>query len=76
MRILLLPIEPTQLPRLDEVQADITKRIDTVRTQQWLGDIDQLPTTLIHIEAKRDGLLELRTNPTQPWSSLYRTPEN
>ncbi|WP_328401470.1 hypothetical protein [Nocardia sp. NBC_00403] len=54
MRILRLPIEPTRLPRLDEVQADITKRIDTVRTQQWRVDIDQLPTTLIHIEAKPD----------------------
>ncbi|WP_406230323.1 hypothetical protein [Nocardia sp. NBC_01009] len=49
MWILWLPIEPTHLPRLDEVQADITKRTDTVRTQQWLGDNDQLRTTLIHI---------------------------
>ncbi|MFI6998304.1 tyrosine-type recombinase/integrase [Nocardia sp. NPDC050175] len=56
-------IEPTQLPRLDEIQADITKRIDTARTQQWLGDIDQLQTTLTHIEAKRDNLLELISQP-------------
>ncbi|WP_435593860.1 tyrosine-type recombinase/integrase [Nocardia sp. bgisy118] len=56
-------IEPTQLPRLDEIQADITKRIDTARTQQWLGDIDQLQTTLTHIEAKRDNLLALISQP-------------
>lgn len=52
-------IDPAHLPRLDEIRADISDRIETARTQQWLGDIDQLQTTLSHVDAKRDGLLDL-----------------
>ncbi|MFC8532072.1 tyrosine-type recombinase/integrase [Nocardia sp. NPDC057227] len=56
-------IDPDQLPRLEQIRADITVRIDTARTRQWLGDIDQLSTTLTHLDAKRDQLLTLLAHP-------------
>lgn len=56
-------IEPAELPKLDKVRADISRRIEQARAKQWLGDIAQLETTLARVEDKRDGLLRLLAQP-------------
>lgn len=56
-------IEPTEMPNLDKIKTSITRRIETAREKQWLGDVAQLEKTLTHVEAKREGLLRLLAQP-------------
>lgn len=56
-------IEPTEMPNLDKVKANINQRIKAAREKQWLGDVAQLEKTLTHVEAKREGLLRLLAQP-------------
>lgn len=56
-------IEPTELPNLDKIKANISQRIETAREKQWLGDLAQLEKTLTHVETKREGLLRLVAQP-------------
>lgn len=56
-------IEPTELPNLDKIKANIDQRLEAAHEKQWLGDVAQLEKTLAHVEAKREGLLRLLAQP-------------
>jgi integrase len=68
-------IEPDQLPRLEEIRDDVTRRLETARGQQWLGDVTELETTLGHIDTKRERLLALLAAPTPPLTSPHPATE-
>ena len=59
-------IEPDQLPRLVEIQSDITIRIEAARDNEWLGDVAQLEQTLRHVDDKHAQLLRLLADPYHP----------
>lgn len=59
-------IEPDQLPRLIQIQSDITSRIEAARDNEWLGDVAQLEQTLRHVDDKHAQLLRLLADPELP----------
>jgi hypothetical protein len=42
------------LPRLDELETDLTARRRQAEQQRWLGEIEGLDLTLQHLRRKRD----------------------
>lgn len=51
-----LRLDPAQLPRLDDIQANTRTRLEEARQQRWLGEVAALEESLRHIAAKRSQL--------------------
>ena len=51
-----LRLDRAQLPRLDDMAANVRDRLDQARDKQWLGEVDALQQTLRHIHTKRQQL--------------------
>ncbi|WP_131816471.1 hypothetical protein [Nocardia salmonicida] len=56
MRCPFLRLDRAQLPRLDDMAANVRDRLDQARDKQWLGEVDALQQTLRHIHTKRRQL--------------------
>lgn len=56
-------IDPDQLGRLREIEADVASRLAQARASQWLGDVGQLEQTLRHITGKRTTVEQLLAEP-------------
>jgi len=67
-------IEPDQLPRLIQIQSDITGRIEAARDNEWLGDVAQLEQTLRHVDDKHAQLLRLVADPQPPLVTAATSP--
>ena len=67
-------IEPDQLPRLIQIQSDITIRIEAARDNEWLGDVSQLEQTLRHVDDKHAQLLRLLADPHHPLVTAATSP--
>ncbi|MEV4239748.1 site-specific integrase [Nocardia sp. NPDC050408] len=47
-----LRLDPTQRPRLEQMQHNARACLDEARHRQWLGEVSALQETLRHIDAK------------------------
>jgi hypothetical protein len=50
----MLQVNPTMLPRLDELETDLLDRRTRAEQEGWLGEIDGLDLTLNLLRQKRD----------------------
>ena len=50
----MLQVNPTMLPRLDELETDLLTRRTRAEQEGWLGEIDGLDLTLNLLRQKRD----------------------
>ncbi len=46
VRCPLLRVDPAQMPRLEEIRANLTDRLQEARDQRWLGEVAAIETTL------------------------------
>lgn len=51
-----LRLDPEQLPRLDQIEANTQERLTEARQQTWLGEVAALEDSLRHIRHKRSQL--------------------
>ena len=56
IRCPLLRVDPTQLPRLEEIHVSLTKRINEAHERGWAGEIDGLHITLTAAESKIENI--------------------
>lgn len=51
----MLNINPTMLPRLDEIETDLLARRARAEQERWLGEIEGVELTLTFLRQKRDA---------------------
>lgn len=60
----MLRIEPSQKPRLLQIESNTVERLDEARKMAWLGEVAALEESLRHIRGKREQLE--RSHTTSP----------
>lgn len=62
VRCPLLRVDPAQMPRLDEIHANLGDRLEEAKLQGWLGEVAAIETTLAAADQK---LVTMRTQMAQ-----------
>lgn len=60
----MLQINPKMLPRLDELEADLTSRRHRAEQEGWLGEIEGIDLTLSFLRSKRHQTRRLNQHGT------------
>ena len=55
----MLTINPTMLPRLDEIEADLLARRARAEHEAWLGEVEGIDLTLTFLRQKRQETTRL-----------------
>jgi hypothetical protein len=59
----MLQVNPTMLPRLDDIEADLLDRRTRAQTERWLGEIEGIDLTLQFLRQKRERTRRLTIAP-------------
>lgn len=59
-------VDPAQMPRLDEIHANLVDRLAEAKAQGWLGEVAAIETTLAAAAQKLDAMRAARSAPVQP----------
>jgi hypothetical protein len=59
VRCPLLRVDPAQMPRLEEIHANLLDRLQEAREQGWLGEVAAIETTLAAAAHKLEAMREL-----------------
>jgi hypothetical protein len=59
VRCPLLRVDPAQMPRLEEIHANLLDRLEEARDQGWLGEVAAIETTLAAAAQKLTAMREL-----------------
>lgn len=62
IRCQFLTVNPDARQRMDEIEGDLHRRIDTAQEQNWLADVEQLRVTLKRLDEKRSQLAPPETS--------------
>lgn len=54
VRCPMLQVDPKMLGRLEELEVDLVARLQRARTENWIGEIEGIETTLDLLQSKRD----------------------
>jgi len=63
VRCPLLRVDPAQLPRLEEVHANLADRLQEVKDQGWMGEVAAIETTMAAAAQKLDAMRTAREIP-------------
>jgi integrase len=63
VRCPLLRVDPAQLPRLEEIHANLGNRLHEAREQGWLGEVAAIETTMAAAAQKLEAMRGLATRP-------------
>jgi integrase len=61
IRCPMMRMDPNELPRLRQIEADTHRLLAEARTKGWDGEVSALETTLLHIAEKAQQVERLRT---------------
>ena len=61
VRCPLLRVDPAQIPRLEEIHANLGDRLQEAREQGWLGEVAAIETTLAAAVQKLEAMRGLAT---------------
>ena len=64
VRCPLLRVDPAQLPRLEEIHANLGNRLHEAREQGWLGEVAAIGTTLAAAAQKLEAMRDLNARRT------------
>ena len=64
VRCPLLRVDPAQMPRLEEIRANLRDRLQEARQQRWLGEVAAIETTLAAAAQKLEAMRELTARST------------
>jgi len=64
VRCPLLRVDPAQKPRLEEIRANLSDRLQEARDQGWLGEVAAIETTLAAATQKLTAMRELNARST------------
>jgi site-specific recombinase XerD len=70
VRCPLLRPDPAQLPRLEEIRANLTDRLQEAKEQGWLGEVAAIETTLAAADQKLAAMRELATRHTATYLGM------
>jgi hypothetical protein len=59
VRCPLLRVDPAQMPRLEEIHANLGDRLQEAKDQGWLGEVAAIETTLAAAAQKLEAMREL-----------------
>ncbi|WP_371778067.1 tyrosine-type recombinase/integrase [Streptosporangium subroseum] len=59
VRCPLLRVDPVQMPRLEEIHANLGDRLQEAKDQGWLGEVAAIETTLVAAAQKLEAMREL-----------------
>jgi len=62
--------DPAQLPRLEEIRANLTDRLQEAKQQGWLGEVAALETSLAAANQKLAAVRELATRHTMTYLGM------
>jgi hypothetical protein len=57
-------VDPAQKPRLEEIRANLSDRLQEARDQRWLGEVAAIETTLAAATQKLTAMRELNARST------------
>ncbi|MFL6124814.1 tyrosine-type recombinase/integrase [Actinophytocola sp.] len=60
VRCPLLRVDPAQLPRLEEIHANLVDRLDEAKEQGWLGEVAAIETTMAAAAQKLEAMRTVR----------------
>jgi integrase len=63
VRCPLLRVDPAQMPRLEEIHANLGDRLQEAKEQGWLGEVAAIETTLAAAAQKLEAMCDLTTRP-------------
>lgn len=63
VRCPLLRVDPAQMPRLEEIRANLGDRLQEAREQGWLGEVAAIETTLAAARQKLEAMRGLTAGP-------------
>ncbi len=63
VRCPLLQVDPAQMPRLEEIYANLGGRLQEARDQGWLGEVAAIETTLAAARQKLEAMRSVRAKP-------------
>lgn len=63
VRCPLLRVDPAQIPRLEEIHANLADRFNEAQEQGWLGEVAAIQTTLAAAEQKLEAMRSVRNAP-------------
>ena len=55
----LLRVDPAQMPRLEEIRANLGNRLQEAREQGWLGEVAAIETTMAAARQKLNAMRSL-----------------
>ena len=61
VRCPLLRVDPAQMPRLEEIRANLGDRLQEAKDQGWLGEVAAIETTLAAAAQKLNAMRDLTT---------------
>jgi len=69
VRCPLLRVDPAQMPRLEEIHANLGDRLQEAKDQAWLGEVAAIETTLAAAAQKLNAMRELTARSTTSTSA-------
>lgn len=63
VRCPLLRVDPAQLPRLEEIHANLADRLAEAREQGWMGEVAAIETTMAAVAQKLEAMRAARDTP-------------
>jgi hypothetical protein len=63
VRCPLLRVDPAQMPRLEEIRANLSDRLQEAKDQGWLGEVAAIETTMGAAAQKLKAMRDLTTKP-------------
>jgi hypothetical protein len=64
VRCPLLRVDPAQMPRLEEIRANLADRLQEAKDQGWLGEVAAIETTMAAAAQKLEAMRDLTTRRT------------
>ncbi|MFE4976016.1 hypothetical protein ACFRAR_28410 [Kitasatospora sp. NPDC056651] len=64
VRCPLLRVDPAQMPRLQEIHANLVDRLQEAKNQSWLGEVAAIETTMAAATQKLEAMRERETQPS------------
>lgn len=64
VRCPLLLVDPAQMPRLQEIHANVVDRLQEARDQGWLGEVAAIETTMAAAAQKLEAMRERAAQPS------------
>lgn len=64
VRCPLLRVDPAQMPRLEEIHANLADRVQEAKEQGWLGEVAAIETTLAAAAQKLEAMHDLTARRT------------